>query len=506
MNRETVTPAAAPHRRRSGILLHPTSLPGPYGIGDLGPAAEAFLRWAAEAGQRLWQVLPLRPTGYGDSPYGTLSSFAGNPLLISPDGLAADGLATPEDLGRLPHDAGSRVDFEPVRRGKEALLRSAFERFTREAPAELGRAFEAFAAEAASWLADWTLFAALKEKLSGAPWTAWPAELARREPRALEAARAELASEIAFHRFVQFLFFRQWDRLRKLASELDVEVIGDLPIYIALDSADAWARPDLLELDGEARPVAVSGVPPDAFSQDGQLWGSPLYRWERHAEEGFAWWTERLRAGLRIADVVRLDHFRGFEAYWRVPAGEKTAAKGSWVPGPGPALFDALRSALGELPVVAEDLGFITPGVHALLEATGLPRMKVLQFAFTEPDSDHLPHHHLPNAVVYTGTHDNDTARGWFDHAGVEERQRALDYLGEPDGSAIAWALIRAAYTSVAERAVVPLPDVLGLGSEARMNTPGRAGGNWAWRVREEQVRSDVAARLRRVAEVAGRG
>jgi 4-alpha-glucanotransferase len=503
---ESGAPAAAPlRRRRAGILLHPTSLPGPYGIGDLGPSAEAFLRWAAEAGQGLWLVLPLRPTGWGDSPYGSLSSFAGNPLLIAPDALAADGLASSADLARLPRDGGGRVDFAAARGAKEALLRAAFESFRRDALPELARAHEAFVAEARTWLADWCLFAALKQRFAGTPWTAWPPEIRRREAGALAAAEEELSSEVAFHRFVQFLFFRQWDRLRRLACELDIEVIGDLPIYVPLDSADVWVRPDLFDLDAEGRPVAVSGVPPDAFSADGQRWGSPLYRWQRHSEEGYAWWVERVRSSLRLADVVRLDHFRGFEAYWRVPAGEKTAAGGSWVPGPGAALLDALRRGLGGLPLVAEDLGFITPGVGALLAATALPGMKVLQFAFSEPDSEHLPHHHRPNAVVFTGTHDNDTACGWFAHAGPEEQRRALDYLGAADGSEIAWAMIRAAHTSVAERAVVPLQDVLSLGSEARMNTPGRSSGNWAWRVREEQIASGIAARLRRLAEVSGR-
>ncbi len=498
--------ASAPNPRRAGILLHPTSLPGPYGIGDLGPAAGAFLDWAASGGQRLWQVLPLNPTGYGDSPYSALSSFAGNPLLISPEVMVREGLVEEADLERLPRNAGPKVDFPAVGAAKAGLLRASFERFRSAPPAGLAEAFELFGSVAANaaWLDDWCLFVALRARFEGRPWPDWDAGLARREQAALATARRELEDEIAFHRYVQFLFFRQWQELRDKARALDIEIMGDLPIYVPLDSADVWSRQDLFDLDGDGRPLALSGVPPDAFSSDGQLWGTPVYRWDRHREEGFRWWIDRLRSSFRFADRVRLDHFRGFESYWRVPAGAATAIDGKWEPGPGLALFEAITKELGEARLVAEDLGVITPEVEALLDASGLPRMKVLQFAFSEPDSKHLPHHHLPHAVTYTGTHDNDTARGWFSTLGDEERWRVRDYLGF-EGGGVEWALIRAAYTSVAEGAVVPLQDVLGLGGEARMNRPGSESGNWSWRVREEEIREGLSARLRRLAELSGR-
>jgi len=511
LSRESTAPPPKPPRprRKAGILLHPTSLPGPFGIGDFGPAAAAFLDWAAEAGQSLWQVLPLGPTAWGDSPYGALSSFAGNPLLISPEALVADGLLPASELAALPRSQGQRVEFEIVRTWKEALLRAAFASFEMAPPPWIRDAAAAFveAPENRTWLPDWTLFSALKSRLRDRPWSEWPRELRQREPGALATARRELASEIAFHAFVQWLFHRQWERLRDHARELDIEILGDLPIYAALDSADVWARPDLFELDADGHPTAVAGVPPDAFSEDGQLWGSPVYRWERHREEGFAWWAERLGASLRLADRVRLDHFRGFEGFWAVPAGAETAREGRWEPGPGLPLFRAIKVRLGldSLPLIAEDLGVITDEVRTLVAELGLPGMKVLQFAFGVPDSDFLPHHHVPDAVVYTGTHDNDTCRGWFASAGPEERRRALDYLGLESSFRIERAMIRVAYTSVAKLAVVPIQDVLGLGSEARMNTPGIGGGGWRFRVREEDIRPGTGAWLRRLAEISGR-
>jgi 4-alpha-glucanotransferase len=496
-------------RRRAGILLHPTSLPGPPDLGDLGPAAEAFLAWAAAAGQGLWQVLPLGPTGYGDSPYGALSSFAGDPLLISPERLVEEGLLPAGELAGAagagkPGPRGGGADYRRARVRREKLLRAACEHFRRQPPSGAPQALAAFAAAEALWLGDWALFAALRRKFRGRPWTRWPAALRRRRPPALARAREELAAEVDFQIYLQWLFAGQWRRLRQAAADLGILILGDLPIYLPLDSADVWARPELFDLDDDGRPLALSGVPPDRFSPTGQLWGTPVYRWGRHREEGFRWWIDRVAAALARFDLLRLDHFRGFEASWRVPAGAATAARGEWVPGPGRELFDALREALGEPPLVAEDLGFITPEVAALRTAAGLPGMKVLQFAFAEPDSDHLPHRHTPASVVYTGTHDTDTARGWFAGAGDDERRRARDYLGG-DGSAIEWDLIRAAYTSVAELAIVPIQDPLGLGSEARLNTPGRSRGNWTWRLREGALTEALAARLRRLAEVTGR-
>ena len=494
-------------RRAAGLLLHPTSLPGPFGVGDLGPAAEAFCLWAAEAGQRLWQVLPLCPTDAGGSPYSGLSAFAGNPLLISPQRLVDEGLLPAEALEEaFEPRGGGHVDFVGAGTRKERLLRLAWERFQGAAGDGTRRDWEAFRAEeaGAGWLDDWTLFASLKRRLAGCDWTAWDAGLRRRETAALAAARSELEEEIAYHAFVQFLFFRHWTRLRRFAEGLGIRILGDLPIYMAHDSADVWARQDLYALDSEGLPEKVAGVPPDYFSEAGQLWGNPLYRWERMEAEGFAWWVARFRMNLRLAHLVRLDHFRGFVDYWEVPASEKTARHGRWVSGPGSALFAAAERARGEMPVIAEDLGLITPEVHRLRAELGLPGMRVLQFGFGDLDSAHLPHHHEPRSVVYTGTHDNDTARGWFSGLAPEIRARVLDYLGCA-AEDIAWAMVRAAHASVAELAVVPVQDVFDLGGDARLNVPGEARGNWTWRAEEAQFTPARAARLRRLAELTGR-
>ena len=492
--------------RRAGILLHPTSLPGPFGVGDLGPGAEAFLDWLVAAGVGLWQVLPLTAPGEGDSPYTALSALAGNPLLISPERLVEDGLVPPAAVADLPPFSPHRVEFAAVGAWKEALLRDAWERFRREGDAALRDRFRDFAADPrhAGWLGDWELFRALKDRHSGAPWHEWPAPLARRDAGALETARRELLVDTGYHRFVQFLFFSQWGKLRGVAARRGVRLLGDLPIYVAHDSADVWAHQELFDLDEDGQPRRVAGVPPDYFSPTGQRWGNPLYRWDRMANDGYAWWIARLRGSLELFDLVRIDHFRGLAAYWSVPTSEATALKGEWVRGPGMPFFHALRRGLGGLPIVAEDLGTITADVEVLRDGAGLPGMKVLQFAFDEEDSTHLPHHHPRRSVVYTGTHDNDTTVGWFTRLGGEARRRLLDYLGH-DGEGPHWQLIRAAYTSASRLAVVPMQDVLGLGSEARMNVPGRAEGNWAWRVPPGLPRGDEPARLRRLAQVSGR-
>lgn len=491
--------------RRAGLLLHPTSLPGRYGVGDLGPVASAFLAWAADAGQSVWQVLPLGPTGMGDSPYGCLSAFAGNPLLVSPERLAEEGLLAPEDLESGESPVSDRVDFDTVRRDRDRTLRTAHLRFRRSPPGWAVEAFDRFCADPAhqGWLDDWALFAALKAAHGGREWTAWEPALRDRDPSALRAAARDLADEAAYHRFCQFLFDRQWAALRGEARRLGIAILGDLPIYPALDSAEVWSDRASFELDAEGRPLRVAGVPPDYFSATGQRWGNPLYRWDRLAAEGFAWWVARLRANLRLADLVRLDHFRGFAAYWAVPADEPTAVHGEWVPGPGRALFDALRREFGPLPLVAEDLGVITPDVEALRDGLGLPGMRVLQFGFGQ-DSGHSPHEVPVRSVVYTGTHDNDTTRGWFAGLGAAARQRVLDYVGG-EASSVAWSLVRTAFTCPAELAIAPLQDVLELGGEARMNLPGRAYGNWSWRVVPEAVSASHRRRLARLTEAAER-
>ncbi len=491
--------------RRAGILLHPTSLPGPYGVGDVGRGATAFLDWAAAAGVGLWQVLPLTPPDAGGSPYTALSAFAGNPLLISPDALVEDGLLPASALSPPPVLAADRVDFPAVAHWKDTLLREAWERFRHDGAGALRDRFRDFAADTrhAPWLGDWELFRALERREGGRPWNEWPPPLARREPAALDAARRELLVETGFQRFAQFVFFQQWGQLRGAAARRGVRLLGDLPIYVAHHSADVWAHQALFDLDADGRSRHVAGVPPDYFSPTGQRWGNPLYRWDRMAADGYRWWVDRLRASLELTDLVRIDHFRALAAYWQVPASEPTALRGEWVAGPGMALLAALRRGLGGLPIVAEDLGTITPDVEALREAAGLPGMKVLQFAFDEDDSGHLPHHHTPRSVVYTGTHDNDTTVGWFRDLGAASRARLADYLGA-DGEPH-WQLIRSAYTSVADLAVVPMQDVLGLGSEARMNLPGRADGNWGWRVPPGLPRGDEPARLRRLALLSGR-
>lgn len=506
-----------PEPRRAGVLLHPTSLPGPFGVGDLGPEADRFLDWLVDAGQRVWQILPLGPPGDGGSPYSALSSFAGNPLLISPERLAADGLLDRGELEGAKHDgveggASGRVDFPAAAAAKAGLLRRAFERFD-ALRGELRDDHDAFlAAKEQHWLDDWTLFAALGRRHPDRGFWDWPAELARREPEALDAARRELAREIAFEGFVQFQFFRQWRRVREAAHRRGIELFGDLPIYVARMSAEVWTRPDLFDLDDNLRPRAVAGVPPDYFSATGQLWGNPLYRWDRLAAEGYAWWAARLAAQLRLVDRLRLDHFRAFAAYWRIPASAETAVTGEWVDGPGDAFFEALRQRLGELPLVAEDLGEITPDVLELRDRLGLAGMRVLQFGLADPGSLHAPHHHTPRSVAYTGTHDNDTSVGWYRGLAPEARRRVRESCGLPPDEGpggcerdLHWHLIRLAYASVAELAIVPVQDVLGRGSEARLNTPGEAAGQWGWRLTPGELGGDQAAGLCRLTELTDR-
>ncbi len=495
--------------RRAGVLLHPTSLPGRHGIGDAGPEAIRFLDWVAAAGFSVWQVLPLGPTGLGNSPYSALSVFAGGPLLISPERLAESGLLPPAALEVVPGFPEDRADFEGARVWKERLLRRAWESakagtLPRARAAREEAAAWAMAPERAAWLPDWTLYAAIKERHGGHAWTDWDSPLREREPGAMAEAERALGTEREYHAFVQWLFARQWGDVRVAARERGIAILGDIPIYPAMDSAEVWARRDLFQFGDNGKPEAVAGVPPDYFSKTGQLWGNPLYRWDRHEADGFAWWIARVRAALETCDFLRLDHFRAIAGYWAVPAGAKSAVEGRWLPGPGLRFFEALRAALGGLPLVAEDLGDVDDGVRALLRDTGLPGMRVLQFGLLDAASTHHPANHVANAVAYTGTHDNDTARGWFEALTAEEQARVLEAVGG-DAAGIAGAMIRSVLASPARLAIVPMQDVLGLGSEARMNTPAEAEGNWGWRMRKSDVTSELVGRIRGTIGTEGR-
>lgn len=492
--------------RSSGILLHPTSLPGRFGIGDLGPEAYCFVDFLVETYQQLWQVLPLGPTGYGDSPYQCFSAFAGNPLLVSPEILIEDGLLPPSAVNSVPSFPEDNVDYGSVIEFKKSLLRKAFENFEAQASQVQEEEFNVFCQQNGFWLDDFALFMSLKDAHNGAAWTTWAPDIASRQPEAMSQWTQTLAEYIRAHKYFQWLFFSQWWALRKYANERGIRIIGDVPIFVAHDSADVWAHPELFYLDEQGKPTVVAGVPPDYFSATGQLWGNPLYRWDVMAQDGYTWWIERVRATLSMVDIIRLDHFRGFEAYWEVPGTEDTAVHGRWVKGPGAALFEAIQSALGQLPIIAEDLGVITPPVVALRERFGFPGMKILQFAFaTGVAKMDKPYLYPRNCVVYTGTHDNDTAIGWFTGSSTpEERENALKYLGT-DGHEFHWDLIRLALSSVADVAIIPLQDVLGLGTEARMNYPSRASGNWRWRFRRQMLTDEIRHRLREMTEVYGR-
>jgi len=503
--------------RSAGILLHPTSLPGRFGIGELGPEADRWLERLAQMGQRHWQVLPLGPTGFGDSPYQTLSTFAGNPLVISFDRLRDDGLVTAERLAEFPPLPAEHVAFGDVIGARLALLHEVAAAFPRRATPEHREAYEQFVAANTWWLDDYALFVSLKAHFAGRSWAEWPADVARREPGVLAAAARDLAQGIDHARTGQFLFHDQWRRLRARAVAAGISIIGDLPIFVAHDSADVWCRPDLFELAADGRPSVVAGVPPDYFCQTGQRWGNPLYRWDVHESEGFAWWIARLRHAFALVDVLRIDHFRGFAAYWEIPAADPTAEHGRWVPGPGRRLFDAAATALGPRPIIAEDLGVITPDVDTLRDDLGFPGMRILQFAFGhgQPEAER-PEGYPANSVVYTGTHDNDTTVGWYhSEAGRDstrtaaeidaERHRVRSYLS-CDGGEIHWDMIALAMRSPSNTAVVPLQDVLGLGSEARMNVPGRPWGNWQWRFRTDQLQGPAEERLEGLTRAGNRG
>jgi 4-alpha-glucanotransferase len=502
--------------RSSGVLLHPTSLPGRFGIGDLGKEAYRFADFLIASDQSLWQVLPLGPTGFGDSPYQCFSSFANNPLLISPEVLVEDGLLAEADLKGAPRMAAEAVDFGRVIDYKSTLLARAFENFRRAKRKSLRDGFVTFTTEAAGWLEDYALFRALKDAHGGAGWNRWPPELARREAHALAAARERLRDQIEAQKFYQFLFDRQWSALKRYCNQNAIKIVGDIPIFVAYDSADVWANPDLFKLNEDGSPRVVAGVPPDYFSKTGQLWGNPIYNWARHRETGYGWWKDRLRATLSTVDIVRVDHFRGFAAAWEVPAGDTTAERGHWVEVPGRELFARLRQDFGEMPIIAEDLGVITPDVQALRDDLGFPGMRILQFGFRNITNTDLPHNYVRNTVVYTGTHDNDTAVGWFNSkAGrgstrtaqqiAREKKFCLEYLNT-DGREINWDFIRAAQASVADMAVTPAQDLLGLGSEARMNLPASTSGNWRWRMKPGALTKALGKRLRGLTQVYLRG
>jgi 4-alpha-glucanotransferase len=491
--------------RASGILLHPTSLPSRGGIGDLGPAAYAFVDFLAAAQQGLWQVLPLGPVGLGNSPYSATSAFAGNPLLVSLERLAERGWIDGNRLESLPGST-SKVDYDRVRATKVPLLREAARNFLSSADSRARERYDFFRNANAWWLEDFVLFDSLREQYHFVAWNQWPRELVERRPEALDEARRNLGPELEIHRIIQFAFSEQWRALHQYCRELGIKVIGDVAIFISYDSADVWTHPDIFHLNADLEPAVVAGVPPDAFSETGQRWGNPLYRWEVLKTRSYDWWVQRMRWALQTCDILRLDHFRGFEKYWEIPAEEPTAVHGTWIDGPKDDLFDVLFRELGKLPFIAEDLGLITAEVHALRQRLQIPGMRVMQFGFGNPGAHiYLPHRFEPNTVVYTGTHDNDTALGWWKSGATDaERLAASDYLGNvTDG--IHWAFVRAAETSVASLCVVPLQDVLGLDSDARMNTPSRADGNWAWRYLPEDLTSDVIERLRAMTELSDR-
>jgi 4-alpha-glucanotransferase len=481
--------------RSSGVLLHPTSLPGPYGIGDLGPSAYRWVDFLSESGCKLWQVLPLGPTGYGDSPYQCFSAFAGNPYLISPELLINDQLLMLQDLKELPDFPADWVDYGTIFTWKPGLLDIAYFHFEQNGSDALRKEFNTFCKDNAAWLDDFILFMALKDTHQGGPWSSWAPAVRARKPEALTESRKELASEMSRHAFRQWLFFRQWQGLREYAHQKGVKIIGDIPIFVAYDSADAWSHPELFYFDSAGRPTVVAGVPPDYFSPTGQLWGNPLYRWDVHRASGYKWWIDRFRAILGMVDFVRLDHFRGFAGYWEVPGNAKTAERGRWVPGPGADFLNAIKFAFGDLPILAEDLGEITPDVIELRESFKLPGMKILQFGFSGPDNPFLPHHHTENCVVYTGSHDNDTALGWYATAPEKEKEFYMRYLGR-NGDDFAGDLIRAAWSSVAVMAIAPLQDILRLNTEARMNFPGKETGNWMWRMPDSTLSHDLKSWL----------
>lgn len=491
--------------RSSGILMHPTSFPSPYGIGDLGPQAYRFLDFLYVTGTKVWQILPLGPTGYGDSPYQAFSAFAGNPYLISPDLLLDENLLHKDDLADVPDFPTDAVDFGWVIHWKLNLLERAFIRFKREPGlAAVREAYASFCADSANWLDDYALFRAIKEANGGGAWTGWSQELKDREKATLDKAREDYRDAIERFKFSQFIFFKQWRDLRAYAKENGIQIVGDIPIFVSMDSADVWAHPALFFLDEQKLPTVVAGVPPDYFSSTGQLWGNPLYKWSVHKETGYAWWLKRFKAMLEMVDIVRLDHFRGFAGYWEIPAGNLTAEEGRWVPGPAADFFIALQEGLGELPIIAEDLGEITPDVFELRDEFNLPGMRIAQFGFSDKGNLFYPANYPENCVAYTGTHDNDTVKGWYETAPIEQRILALETM-DVKPSRIAWGMIELLWHSKADLVLTTMQDLLELGTAARMNFPGRLGGNWTWRMNAEALTAELLEKLRSLNEATKR-
>ena len=526
-------------KRESGILLHFTSLPSKYGIGDLGQHAYKFVDFLAAGNQRLWQILPINPTGFKDSPYQSFSTFAGNPLLIDPEALVKWGLLTTEELANVPAFPIEGIDYGPVIEFKNSLYRQAYGRFVSEGEAVLRTAFDQFVTENATWIHDFALFMALKSHFIaerkfhyetpeqhafasenadaldeaqindyyyGAVWQSWPTDIGNREPQAIAHWTAELSDEIGYHQFLQFVFATQYAELKKYANDKYIKIIGDIPIFVALDSSDVWANPKEFLLDGKGNPTGVAGVPPDYFSEDGQLWGNPLYDWSAMQATNYKWWIDRIKAALQFCDIIRIDHFRGFDAYWQVPYGAKTARNGAWIPAPGQDLFRVIKEQLGDLPIIAEDLGVITPEVEALRDDYKLPGMKVIQFGFDGGcDNEHLPlHYNTSHAVVYTGTHDNDTTIGWYQSQNPLVQDQVRRFMNV-SGDDVAWDMIRLAFLNPLKMAVVPMQDVLRQDSRSRMNTPGTADGNWQYRILADALKPELSAQLAYLSDISDR-
>jgi len=492
--------------RQSGILLPISSIPSKYGIGSFSKEAYEFVDFLVEAGQKLWQILPLGPTGYGDSPYQSFSTFAGNPYFIDLQEFIELGYITREDCDRLNFGTNSEyVDYGQLYNNRYPLLEKAYESAL-EAGLNEQEEFQTFLKENKYWLKDYALYMTVKGVFNGACWTEWDEDIRLRRPAAVKRYANEYSHEMGFYYFLQFYFTKQWDKLKAYANEKGIEIVGDVPIYVAFDSADIWANPELFQLDEENLPIGVAGCPPDAFSETGQLWGNPLYDWEYHKETKFAWWLKRIGHCYKRYDIVRIDHFRGFDEYWFVPYGDDTAQNGKWLPGPGPELFKAMKRKFGDVKVIAEDLGFLTPSVLQLLEDTGFPGMKVLQFAFGgDAKNLYLPHNHKVNSVVYTGTHDNETTVGWYHNLNDWTRGHVNKYFGLADGRDIHWKFISVALSSVADTVVIPMQDYLGLGNEARINMPSSLGKNWEWRMKAGVCTKELADRIKELAIIYGR-